>query len=318
MTAPNAPSDRVHPGSPVGSDRASGHDKHGPKGSGHGGKDHPASSDPPPGGGTGGGDGGGGGEESKPLRLAVHLGDIKSGGARCDDSYFATIATDFAAFEDPLVYTPGDNEWTDCHRVSNGAYNPLERLDAVRETFFSDPGVTLGGRNKQVLAQEGYPENQMWMESQVVFAAAHVVGSNNSYAPWIGNATVTPEQNVEADARIAADLDWIGAAFDLADAHGARGVVLMMQADTFQGSNETLDGFDDIVSLIGSESAAFARPVLLLQGDTHVFTVDHPYAAAPNLTRIVVQGETASEWLKLEIDPRSEALFSWQRIQLGA
>ena len=63
VTAPNAPSDRVHPGSPVGSDRASGHDKHGPKGSGHGGKDHPTSADPPP----GGGDSGGGGEESKPL-----------------------------------------------------------------------------------------------------------------------------------------------------------------------------------------------------------------------------------------------------------
>jgi hypothetical protein len=63
VTAPNAPSDRVHLGSPVGSDRASGHDKHGPEGSGHGGKDHPTSADPPP----GGGDGGGGGEESKPL-----------------------------------------------------------------------------------------------------------------------------------------------------------------------------------------------------------------------------------------------------------
>ena len=68
VTAPNAPSDGVHPGSPVGSDRPSGHDKHGPKGSGHGGKDHPTSADPPPGGGgAGGGDAGGGGEESKPL-----------------------------------------------------------------------------------------------------------------------------------------------------------------------------------------------------------------------------------------------------------
>ena len=68
VTAPNAPSDRVHPGSPVGSDRASGHDKRGPKGSGHGGKDDPTSADPVPGGGTGGGgEGGGGGEESKPL-----------------------------------------------------------------------------------------------------------------------------------------------------------------------------------------------------------------------------------------------------------
>jgi len=35
--------------------------------------------------------------------------------------------------------------------------------------------------------------------------------------------------------------------------------------------------------------------------------------AAPNLTRIVVEGETASEWLRLTVDPRSPQVFSWQR-----
>jgi hypothetical protein len=75
-----------------------------------------------------------------------------------------------------------------------------------------------------------------------------------------------------------------------------------------------LDGFDEIVGLIGSEAARFSRPVLLLQGDTHSFTVDAPYAGAPNLTRIVVEGETASEWLKLTVDPRASELFSWERV----
>ena len=42
-------------------------------------------------------------------------------------------------FEDPLVYTPGDNEWTDCHRANNGAYNPLERLAFVRSTVLRPP-----------------------------------------------------------------------------------------------------------------------------------------------------------------------------------
>jgi hypothetical protein len=44
----------------------------------------------------------------------------------------------------PLVYTPGDNEWTNCHRVNNGVYDPLERLAAVPKTFFPRPGFTLG------------------------------------------------------------------------------------------------------------------------------------------------------------------------------
>jgi hypothetical protein len=32
-------------------------------------------------------------------------------------------AKNFAAFQAPLVYVPGDNEWTDCDRASNGSYN---------------------------------------------------------------------------------------------------------------------------------------------------------------------------------------------------
>jgi hypothetical protein len=72
------------------------------------------------------------------VRLVMHAGDIKSGSSLCSDSYFSLIRSDFDQFADPLVYTPGDNEWTDCHRANNGAYNPLERLTAVRTLFFRD------------------------------------------------------------------------------------------------------------------------------------------------------------------------------------
>jgi hypothetical protein len=50
------------------------------------------------------------------VALGIHLGDIKNGSSRCDTSYFEQIRADFDLFQDPLVYTPGDNEWTDCHR----------------------------------------------------------------------------------------------------------------------------------------------------------------------------------------------------------
>src|SRR3954454_14516538 len=72
----------------------------------------------------------------------IHLGDIKNGSSRCDTSYFRLIRSDFDGFADPLVYPPGDNEWTDCHRVN--ARNPLERLAKVRSTFFDHPPHSLG------------------------------------------------------------------------------------------------------------------------------------------------------------------------------
>jgi hypothetical protein len=89
-----------------------------------------------------------------------------------------------------------------------------------------------------------------------------------------------------------------------------------MQADTFIGSNETAEGFATIVARIEQRAALLARPVLLLQGDTHDFVVDQPLAGAPNLTRVVVEGETASEWLRLTVDPRADELFAWERVIL--
>ena len=41
-----------------------------------------------------------------------------------DPGYNQAVFDLFARFKDPFVYTPGDNEWTDCHRTNNGAHWP--------------------------------------------------------------------------------------------------------------------------------------------------------------------------------------------------
>jgi hypothetical protein len=75
-------------------------------------------------------------------------------------------------------------------------------------------------------------------------------------------------------------------------------------------------GYREIVLRLADRAAAFGRPVVLFEGDSHEYTVDHPLVAgsplhgvttaAPNLTRIIVAGETAvDEWLKLTADPDS-------------
>lgn len=56
--------------------------------------------------------------------------------------------------------------------------------------------------------------------------------------------------------------------------------------------------------------------MLLLQGDSHEYVADNPLGL-PNFTRIVVHGETLPfEYLRLTIDPREAALFSWERVQV--
>src|SRR5215813_6113442 len=99
------------------------------------------------------------------VERVIHLGDIKAGSnSDCSDAYFADIRAQFDTFDDPLVYTPGDNEWTDCHVASknNGLYTPTERLQKVRSLFFPVAGQTLGGRKKQVLTEADDPANSAY------------------------------------------------------------------------------------------------------------------------------------------------------------
>lgn len=264
------------------------------------------------------------------VRLAVHLGDIKDGASVCSDAYFDQMRANFDSFQDSLVVTPGDNDWTDCHRPAAGGYIPTERLARFRSVFYPQPSKSLGERHKSVKTQaempgfEAFVENRLWISQGVVFATVHVVGSNNDLVPWFGNAE-TPEQRNERLAEYAsrrdAALAWLDRTFALAAEEDARGVVVAMQANMWFN---TALGFSEIVQRLADRASAFGKPVLLLEGDSHRYTVDRPLAtgsalhgvttAAPNLTRIVVEGETIGEWLKLRIDPHAAELFSWTRM----
>jgi Calcineurin-like phosphoesterase len=264
------------------------------------------------------------------VRFVIHLGDIKNGSSRCDDSYFSLIRSDFDTFADPLVYTPGDNEWTDCHRANNGAYNPLERLAKLRSVFFDDPGEALGGGRLDLAAQhKPFVENVRWRRWRTVFATLNVPGSNNDLAPWFANTAPTEAQLDEYQDRLEADLKWIDRTFKEARKRHAAAVVIGLQADMWDpaavAANQT-SGFNEIVGRLAQRAHSFRRPVLLLEGDSHVFLVDHPLAngspvhgvttKAPNVTRIVVEGSTSvpHEWLRLHVDPDSKSVFSWENV----
>jgi 5'-nucleotidase len=270
---------------------------------------------------------------------AVHLGDIKNGSTACNTEYFQFVLDGFNQFTRPLIYTPGDNEWTDCHRANNGAYDPLERLSTIRSMFYPAPGQSLGAAKKQLFAQSTVPgfstfvENTMWFQAGAVFATLHVVGSNDSLLPWFTDAPAgsmkvddPARRTAEVAARQAATLDWLTRAFATATSENAKSVILLMQADMWDALANTT-GFNPIIQKIAQLTLAFGKPVLLMQGDSHLFKVDNPLAAGdaphgvatpvPNLTRLVVQGSTTTtltEWLRLRVDPAATPPFSWTRV----
>lgn len=248
------------------------------------------------------------------VRFVLHAGDVKDGSSTCDDARFADLVNLYDTFADPFILTPGDNEWTDCHRTAAGGYLPTERLEAVRRTFFPNPGWTLGRRSAPVLTQAldpqhaSYRENVLFWRSQVVFASVHVVGSENNLAPWaqLPGGDQPAVRLAEFEARKAAALDWIDTAFATAKATGAAGVLLLMQAEPTD-----TPGFAEIRARIVEKARAYGEPVLLVHGDEHRYEVEPGYAGVANLTRLETFGASASEWLSVTADPRSPAVFSW-------
>ena len=83
---------------------------------------------------------------SQRLAFTVHDGDLKAGSnSLCDDALYTQALGYFNALKAPAAFTPGDNDWTDCDRASNGAFSSRERLDRERQFFFNTP-FSLGQR----------------------------------------------------------------------------------------------------------------------------------------------------------------------------
>ena len=239
--------------------------------------------------------------------LVLHVGDIAN--VACTDAALNTSLAALARFAMPVVYTPGDNEWTDCQGA--GA-DPLQRLSRVRQLFFPSD-QSLGRRTITVNRQSAeYPENSRFAFGDVTFVALHEVGSNNGTGR---NAAGDAEVAARADANAA----WIQAGFVSAVSAGSRGIVLFFQADpNFDVYRLGVrNSHTALLRAIEREAIPYGRPVLLVHGDTHVFRIDKAlYATADgkpieNVTRLENFGENEVHWSRVKVDPTGPELFTF-------
>jgi hypothetical protein len=267
--------------------------------------------------------------------FVMHAGDIKAGSEQCSDALIMHRFEMYQRFQRAFVYTPGDNEWTDCHRANNGGHLPTERLTFLRSIFFPQLGETIGGQRRPVRSQaldggavSDYVENVMFTKHQVLFATVHVVGSNNGYAPWNSGmppfdstdtcATPRPDRINEVNNRLSAGLAWLDEIF--VHAAGAKGVFLMIQANPDNPPAAGCpNGFTQFMDELRDHAADFGGPVLFAHGDDHYFFVDQPFVDPddttdpdnnPLFSRVQTYGEGLVHWVKVRVDPRSPGVFS--------
>ena len=201
---------------------------------------------------------------SQDLAFTAHDGDLRqgSGSPNCaDNSIYTRADAYFSSLHAPAIFTPGDNDWTDCDRKSLGmdGKNSLQELDNERAFFFSKP-YTLGqtrflqevqstptckgfgsanansGPNSDVSKTQtatytNVPcvENRRWIVNRVMYATVNIQGSCN-------NLCDDYPDSVEYAARNGAGIQWMNDTFATAVAQDCVAVMLITQANP---------GFDD-------------------------------------------------------------------------
>jgi hypothetical protein len=230
------------------------------------------------------------------LAFGVHVGDIKAGNTLCADEVYSRNLELFNTFRAPIVYTPGDNEWTDCHRLNNGNRPPLDRLALIRSTFFSTPG-SLGQLPVPLKRQPGYPENIRYITDKVLVVTVNAPGSNNNRQQIISELVAgVPRNNpyydgdAEFTARNAANIEWLEEVFSFVAGHPAiKLVVVAFQANPFERFLETVSasnnntyirsGYEDLVNKLRAKALQLrdaGKYVLAVHGDTHTARIGKP------------------------------------------
>ncbi len=257
--------------------------------------------------------------DREPLAFIVHVGDIKGGSSLCLDELYQERRELLDESAHPVVFVPGDNDWTDCHRESNGAYDPRERLDMLRIVFY--PSEKSLGKQAMALERQSavtrfsdYRENQRWRVGPYRFVTLNIPGSNN-------NLGRSADGDAEHHARMSANRAWLAETFRLAKTEGAAAVFVMFHANPrFERfpMERRPSGYRDFLARLEDEVRNFGGPVVAIHGDFHAFLTDRPFrdrhigAVLENLTRIQSYGTPALGWVRVTVDPGSP---DWLRVE---
>ena len=281
------------------------------------------------------------------LDFTIFAGDTKNGHSLCTDQAIGQDIIDiFNRLKAPTLYSLGDNEWTDCHRTSNGSYDPLERLSYLRTTFFSKN--TTQGEDSIAVERQGelgqaYSENSRFVMNNVEFVALHIPGSNNNLVATEKQCSKKSNRTrqdcdaatAEYRARNAMNIAWLKESFARARENHYAGVLVTIQADIYfpfelsdGGYQEEFlpqltadNGYSDFFHTLVEETHNFAGQVVLVHGDSHYFKIDKAMyntdgTLTENFTRVEVFGSHDNSWVEMTVDPSSKNVFTFTPVIL--
>jgi hypothetical protein len=261
---------------------------------------------------------------NRDVSFIVYDGNLKGAKEACGDSLYERRQALLEAARPALIFIPGQHDWTDCGTTEAGGFDPVERLDQLRQTLFADASSM--GQNPLALTRESevsrfrpYRENVRWQLGDTVFIGLNAPDPNNHYLTAGG-------RNGEFEDRVIANAFWLEHAAEYAKRRDARAIVIFIQGDLDPeryerpdrfawlrfARNSHRDGFLELKRSLVKVAEIFRGPVLLIHCDDQRaaggFVIDQPLRndkgeVVTNLTRIAIAPrDRLDQWIQIEAD----------------
>jgi hypothetical protein len=258
------------------------------------------------------------------ISFIVYNGNLKGAKEACRDGLYERRHALLEASRPALFFIPGEHDWVDCGTAEAGSFDPIERLDQLRQTIFAD--ATSMGQNPIALTRESevsrfrpYRENVRWLVGDAVFVGLNAPGPNNHYLTAGG-------RNGEFEDRVIANAFWLEHAGEYAKRRDARAIVVFIQGDFDPeryerpdrfawlrfARNSRRDGFLEFKRSLVKLAQTFHGPVLVIHCDDERanggFVIDQPLrndkgVLVTNLTRVALAPhDRLNQWIQFDAD----------------
>lgn len=169
-------------------------------------------------------------------------GNLKGAQEPCTDTLLQDREALLNSSTLPLVLVPGAHDWVDCQQPTAGGFDPLERLDFLRDLAFATAD-SMGissiplERESDVTRFRNFRENALWQSSGLLFVTLNVPGHNNHYLDAGG-------RNGEFEDRTIANRAWLEHALRVARQHRPAAIVIAIEGDPGLGAAAHRGTFD--------------------------------------------------------------------------
>ncbi len=258
------------------------------------------------------------------VSFIVYDGNLKGAKEACRDALYERRHALLETSRPALFFIPGQHDWADCGTAEAGGFDPVERLDQLRQTLFTDS--TSMGQNPIALTRESevsrfrpFRENVRWQVGDTVFVGLNAPSPNNHYLTAGG-------RNGEFEDRVIANAFWLEHAAEYAKRRDARAIVVFIQGDPDPeryerpdrfawlrfARNTRRDGFLEFKRSLVKLAQVFRGPVLVIHCDDERasagFVIDQPLRndkgmLVTNLTRVALAPhDRLNQWIQIDAD----------------